>query len=112
MITAPMLMSELLVLGAPSSPPLSVTLGGAVEGSCSSGGLEASSYSAEVRAAPRYGHVLTTTLSRKGVPIMMVRHLACLRLGTRAVLSAQVHLVRVSTARCPPLGHKSESRST
>ena len=109
--TAPMLMSELPELGAPSSPPPSVVLGGTVEVSCSSGGLEASSYAEEVRAAPRYGHVLTTTLSRKGVPIMMVRHLACFRLGTSAVLSEHVHLVHVSTAKCPPLGHKSESRS-
>ena len=100
--TAPMLMSEWLGRGAASPLPPPAALWGSEGVARSAGVLEASSYSAEVSAAPRYGHVLTTTVSRKGVPNMMLRHLACLRLGTSAVLRAQVHLMLVSTAKCPP----------
>ena len=45
----------------------------------------------DVTAAPRYGQVLTTTLSPKGVPVKTVRQCACLRFGTSAVWSEQLH---------------------
>ena len=108
--TAPMVTSVLRECGATASSSQLRPLEGPLAASCSSVCVSASSSTDEVRAAPRYGHVLTTTLSRKGVPIMMVRQRASFRLGTRAVLREQVHLVCVSTAKCPLVGQISAMR--
>ena len=95
------------LVSAPSLSPVE-SLCGPLALPCSSGWLSTVlSSTDDVRAAPKHGHVLTTILSRKGVPIIMVRHRACRRLGTRAVLREQVQRARVSTARCPPVGQSS-----